>query len=162
MKTPFNPTDPLLQILAEDAADLPLNAADEARKTRSLRLKRHRQIALTFTVIFCSTCAWQFFPRGKLGQEYVALPAPSDAPITNSEKSVQPLPHFPEPLEPLSPQPRQVAIVRTEEQAMNEPLPLPEGLTKEQEGVVKAARGLPLLLVRDTTGKIARIHVIER
>ena len=162
MKTPFDPTDPLLQILAEETADLPLQAASEARKTRSLQIKRGRQIALTVVVLFCSVYAWPLFPRSKVGQESVAIQEPADAPITFPEKSLQPLPHIPEPSAPQSPKPPEVAIVRTKEQAMNEPLPLPEGLTEEQESVVKAARDLPLLLVRDTTGRVVRIHSIER
>ena len=60
------------------------------------------------------------------------------------------------------PQLGKFVIVRTEEQARNEPLPLPDGLTEDQANVVKAARGLPLLLVRDSFGKVERIHVIAR
>jgi hypothetical protein len=156
MKTPFDPIDPLLQILAEDAADLPLKAAGEARQARAHHAKRRRQMAITATMLLCSACIWQFFQRGQIGSESVAIPSRADAPIAFPDP---PAPHFPEPPEP---KPREVAIARTETQAMNEPLPLPEGLTEEQASVVKAARGLPLLLVRDTAGRVARIHVIER
>jgi hypothetical protein len=52
--------------------------------------------------------------------------------------------------------------MQTEDEAMNNPLPLPEGLDEEQQELFKAARGLPLLLVRDSAGKVLRIHVIER
>ena len=167
MKTPFDSTDPLLQILAEEAADLPLKAANEARKSRSLEAKRRRQIAIAVSVLFCAMCVWQFFPQGQVGKDPVAIQTPADAPIAvpepaSLEPSLQPMPHVPEPSDPPSPQSHEVAIARTQEQAMNEPLLLPEGLTEEQASVVMAARDLPLLLVRDTTGKVARIHVIER
>ncbi len=39
---------------------------------------------------------------------------------------------------------------------------LPSGLSPEQAAVVKAAGDLPLLLIRDSSGKVSRIHVINR
>ena len=40
--------------------------------------------------------------------------------------------------------------------------PLPAGLNAEQAAFVKAMGDQPLLLVRDASGKVARIHVFER
>ncbi len=162
MKTPFDPADPLRQILAEETADLPLKAASEARKSRSLQAKYRLQIATTVSVLFCTMCVWQFFPREQVSKESMALQTPAAAPIAFPDESSRPFPHSPEPTEPPSPQPREVETVQTQEQAINDPLPLPEGLTEEQANVVNAARGLPLLLVRDTSGRVTRIHVIER
>jgi hypothetical protein len=45
---------------------------------------------------------------------------------------------------------------------MQEEGKLPTGLDKEQQELVKAAGSLPLLLVREGSGKVTRIHVIER
>jgi hypothetical protein len=53
-------------------------------------------------------------------------------------------------------------IMRTEEQARHEPLPLPDGLSSDQAKVVLAAQGLQLVLVRNSAGKVVRIHFIER
>ncbi len=39
---------------------------------------------------------------------------------------------------------------------------IPHGATEEQKDLLQAARGLPLLLVMDRSGKLTRIHVIER
>ncbi len=91
MNTPFDPTDPLLQILAEDAADLPVKAAGEARQTRALQVMRRRQIAITATVLLGSVCVWQFVSEGKVGQESVAIQTTVEAPIAFPE------PAFPEP-----------------------------------------------------------------
>jgi len=140
MKTPAAPNDPLLRSLAEEAADLPLKAAGEARRTRALRVKRHRQATLALTVLFCAVCAWQPYAPRDRGRELVAVQNSPHASM-NLTKHV---------------------IVRTEEQARNAPLPLPDGLNANQAKVVLAAQGLPLLLVRDSSGKVARIHVIER
>lgn len=147
MRTPFDPTDPLLQSLTEEAADLPRKAAGEARRTRELGRRRRRQIVMTATALFCGMCAWQVIQPMNTGRESIGMQELPDAPLKTAHPSREPDNHL---------------IVRTEEQARNEPLPLPEGLTREQENVVKAARGLPLVLVRDNTGKVSRIHVIER
>ena len=62
--------------------------------------------------------------------------------------------------DPSVPPSRDFVKVQTQDEAMNDPLP--DGLDQEQQELFKAARGLPLLLVRDGSGKVARIHVIER
>ena len=140
MKTPADPNDPLMRSLAEEAADLPLMAASEARRTRALRMKQRRQVTLSMTVLMCGLCAWQIYaPRDK-GRGLIATHTSPEAPMNVAK-------HL---------------IVRTEEQARNEPLPLPDGLTANQAKVVLAAQGLPLLLIRDHTGRVARIHFIER
>ncbi len=140
MKTPADPNDPLLRSLAEEAADLPLKAAGEARRTRALRVKRHRQATLALTVLFCGVCAWQISAPRDRGRELIAVQNASNASM-NLGKHV---------------------IMRTEDQARHEPLPLPDGLSSDQAKVVLAAQGLPLVLIRNSAGKVARIHFIER
>ena len=207
MKTPPDPNDPLLQSLAEEAADLPLRAASEARKTRARAMQQRRQFALTLTVLFCGVCAWQAFTPNDSRRENVAVqsspsnpsspssplsppenpdaplskPDPNDAPklaLDHKPSAPMPSPTHASWLEPdlkrlapapnhnfskaATPAPSEYVKVQTEEQARNSPLPLPDGLSREQQRVVEAARGLPLLLVRDSAGKVTRIHVIER
>jgi hypothetical protein len=140
MKTPADPNDPLLRSLVEEAADLPMKAAGEARRTRALRMNQRRHVALAITVLFWGVCVWQIDATREVDRDFIDIQKSTDAP-TNFAKHV---------------------IVRTEEQARNEPLPLPDGLTEDQAKVVLAARGLPLLLVRDETGRVTRIHTIER
>ncbi len=45
---------------------------------------------------------------------------------------------------------------------MSQPLPTPPGASQEQKDLLEAARGLPLVLVMDDSGMLARIHVVER
>ena len=157
MKTSIDPTTPLLQILKDDSADLPLRAAGEASRTRSLRVKRRRQIAITATLIFCSVGGWSLFPRNKEGHVFVAIQTPSDVPVAAPAHSSL------RSSAPSGPPSQNVVILQAVEPLNGDELtPLPEGLTEEQESVVKAASGLPLLLVRDTAGNVVRIHAIER
>ena len=164
MKTPPDPTDPLLQSFADEAADLPLRGANEARITRARAMQHRRQFALTVTVLFCGVCAWQGFTPRDAGRETIAVQTiPAEPAPRPAHDSAPPSPApIPTPSAPPEPEPREYVKVQTEEQAMNDPLPIPDGLSKEQRAVVVAARGLPLLLVRDSSGKVTRIHVIER
>ena len=52
--------------------------------------------------------------------------------------------------------------VETEEDALRNPPALPNGLSDDQRELLIAARGMPLLLVKDGAGKVKRIDVIER
>jgi hypothetical protein len=152
MKTPSHLPDPLLQSLTEEAAYLPLEAAAEARRTHELRREQKQRLALIVTALCCGLYALKMVPSRDANRISAAAQAPAAVsvdPVRQAQppRAVPPATHW---------------IVRTEEQARQEPLPLPEGLTHEQENVLIAARGLPLLLVRDSSGKVARIHVIER
>lgn len=143
MKTPFNYDEPLLRSLTEEAADLPLKAAAEARRTRAARIRQRHQIAFAIVVLFCGLCAWRIQAPRDTGREFLTIQDPPDAVPSYSQPNLQ-------------------VIVRTEEQARNEPLPWTEGLTADQASVVNVAHGLPLLLIRDRSGRVARIHAIER
>lgn len=136
MKTPSDFTEPLLQSLAEETANLPLRAAAEARRARAQRLQHRRQFTVVITVLICGLCLWQM--------------------NTHQDSMAK------QNISPPSTQPRAQLITRTEEQARSQDLPMPEGLTKDQENLVKAARGLPLVFIRDSSGKVSRIHVFER
>lgn len=151
MKTPMDPTDPLLQSLAEETANLPLMAAVEARKHRALRARRRQQTAITLAVLLSGACGWQIFSWKEANRGSLANRLPPIAPVAGPTQSTPPAPH-----------PREYFIARTEQQAKNDPLPIPAGLSKEQRAVVESARGLPLLLVYDDSGKVARINLFER
>lgn len=100
-------------------------------------------------------------PTPELPSQLAPDPTPS-APApkpTHDTKNRASAPN-PSSFEPAALEPSNYVKVQTEEQAENNPLP--PGLSAEQENLLKAARGLPLLLVRDSTGKVTRIHVIER
>lgn len=143
MKTPFSFNEPLLRNLTEEAADLPLKAAAEARRARADRIRQRRQIALAIVVLFCGVCAWRTHSPRDTGREFLTIHEPPDAALSSAQPNLR-------------------VIVRTEEQARKEPLPWTEGLTADQASVVNVAHGLPLLLIRDRSGRVARIHAIER
>jgi hypothetical protein len=161
MNTPRKPNDPILQSLADEASDLPLRAAHEARSRNMHHLRQRRLAASVVTILFAGLCAWSL----------ITMPEPRSSSVTmqtavsheNPKESATP---FPSPAiaknDPSVPPPRDFVKVQTQDEAMNDPLPLPDGLDWEQQELFKAARGLPLLLVRDGSGKVARIHVIER
>lgn len=159
MNTPREPNDPLLQSLADEACDLPLRAAHEAR-ARNMHHLRHRYLAAAaVTILFVGVCAWSLITMPEPPSSSVAM-----RPAAPQENPTEPTAPSPSPAiakhDPSVPSPRDFVKVQTEEEAANDPLP--DGLDREQQEVFKAARGLPLLLVRDSSGKVARIHVIAR
>jgi len=81
MKTPANPNDPLLRSLAEEAVDLPLKAAGEARRSRALRAEQRRQVALAITVLFCGVYALRIFAPRETDRELIAIQKSPDAPM---------------------------------------------------------------------------------
>jgi hypothetical protein len=141
MNRPPHTTDPLLKSLSDEAAELPGVAASEARRFNARRT-RHRRLltrGLVFTII--ALCYWQsvhlFWPAQKENGRVYQTAAPTS---TGTAEFVK---------------------VRTLEQAMSQPLPTPPGASREQKDLLEAARGLPLVLVLDRSGKLARIHVVE-
>ncbi len=142
------PPEPLLQSLADEATHLPLRAAIEARQRSAHRVQIRQRFALAGTIALLGLLAWALFPSRQVSPSLVAIhPAtPKSTPD----------------LAPPAPEPRDDVKVQIDEDAALEPLPLPTGLDREQQELVKAAGDLPLLLVRDSTGKVTRIHVIER
>jgi hypothetical protein len=132
----MNDPDPFLQSLTDEARDLPLQAAHAARQRVAQRQRHRRRLALA--ALTGVTCLIGLF-AGR-------------AAFTTPEKplaAAQP---------PSAPAPRVVPAALREEKSA----PLPSGLDAEQLRFVTAAHDVPLLLVRDATGKVTRIHVVER
>ena len=159
MNTPREPNDPLLQSLADEASDLPLRAAHEARSRNMHHLRQRGLAASAVTILFVGLCAWSLvtMPEPRPSSATVQAPAPHedaeepDAPVPTPTIAL---------IHPVALPPDELVKVQTGDEAMNDPLP--DGLDREQQELFKAARGLPLLLVRDSAGKVLRIHVIER
>ena len=159
MNTPHEPNDPLLQSLADEASDLPLRAAQEAR-ARNMHHLRQRGLAASAVTILCvGLCAWSLVTMPEPRSSSVAMqpaaphedPEEPDAPVRTPAIAL---------IHPVALPRDELVKVQTGDEATNDPLP--DGLDREQQELFKAARGLPLLLVRDSSGKVARIHVIER
>jgi hypothetical protein len=148
MNPSSDPPDPFLQSLAEEAASLPGLAAQEARRSTIRRGRRRRQIASVAVMMAVAACAWQIFRTAPMRRHE---PRPELPPSAAVAANAVPAPSA-----------SSYVKVQTMQEAMADPLPIPAGLDKEQRDLVEAARGLPLLLVKDASGKVTRIHVVER
>ncbi len=159
MNTPRKPNDPLLQSLADEASDLPLRAAREARSRNMQHLRQRYAAASAVTILFAGLCAWSLItePEPRFPSVAVQPAAVQENPTESPTLSPSPViaKNDPSVLRPLE----FVKVQAVEEPAID---PLPDGLDREQQELFKAARGLPLLLVRDSFGKVERIHVIAR
>lgn len=129
MKNPHSSPDPVLQSLAEEAADLPKRAAAEARKAVRQRGLNRQRTALTAVVFLIGIVTWNAWPPG--GDSRPSMPMAGH--VTEN--------HVAKP-----------EVLQT----------LPTTLDPEQEAFVRSAGDIPLLLVRNSTGQVTRIHLIER
>lgn len=129
MKTPHSSSDPLLQSLAEEAADLPIRAAAEARKAITQRRLIHQRTALVAATFLIGIVTWSALPSVRISR-----PSVTEAGQVAENQAVKP------------------EALRT----------LPTGLNPEQTAFVKAAGDMPLLFVRNSSGQVTRIHLIER
>ena len=127
-------------MLTDDAAHLPTMAAQAAREFRARHRRRMAQAAL---VALLGVCCWQTFPLIR------SVPKGGDLPQNVIQQSALA-------------RPRNFVMVQTMEEAISKPLPSPSGATQEQKDLLKSARGLPLLVVMDGSGKPTQILVLER
>jgi len=140
MKPNSDPSDPIREMLTDDAAHLPTMAAQAAREFRARHRRRMAQAAL---VALLGVCCWQTFPLIR------SVPKGGDLPQNVIQQSALA-------------RPRNFVMVQTMEEAISKPLPSPSGATQEQKDLLKSARGLPLLVVMDGSGKPTQILVLER
>lgn len=129
MNAPQRSTDPLLRGLSEEAADLPLRAALEARQASARRRRIRRRSALAASACMMAILAWAAWP---------SIPELKPGP------------------------PASGSIVKQHPEPPVHPPALPPGLDPDQLALVKAAGDLPVLLVRDKSGRVTRVHLIER
>jgi hypothetical protein len=126
MSTKNDSPDTLLHCLAEEAADLPIRAAIEARNIKKQRRKNRQKYGIVATTAILGIISWTLSSslrdHATGSSEITENPAAKPADIPQ----------------------------------------LPDGLDPEQLAFVQANRDIPLLLVRNSVGKVTRIHVIER
>jgi hypothetical protein len=146
MNTPPDTPDPFLKCLTDEAANLSGLAASEARRYRSRRARYRRQLARGLAIAILGVSCWQALPLLRPIRKEAGLPP----------KIVR------QPPAPAVSRPAEFVKVQTLQEAMSEPVTIPPGASQEQKALLEAARGLPLLLVMDDSGKLARIHVVER
>lgn len=143
MKPNSDPPDPFREMLTDDAAHLPSMAAQAAREFRARRARHRRRLAQATLAALLGVCCWQ------TSHWLRSVPKEGELAQNVSQPSV-----------PAGPS--NFVMVQTMEEAIAKPLPPPPGATQEQKDILEAARGLPLLVVMDGSGKPARILVVER
>jgi len=135
-----------LKCLSDEASELPGLAACEARRFSARRAQRRRRLTRGLAVAILCMCCWQGLRLLRPAWNKAGAP-----PILAYQPSA-----------PKAASAAEFVIVQTMQEAMSQPLPTPPGASPEQKDLFEAARGLPLVLVMDDSGKLARIHVVER
>lgn len=143
MKPNADPSDPLREMLTDNAAHLPALAAQAAREYRARQARQQRRLARAAVLAILAVCGWQTLHWIRPG------PKAHDLARTVIQQ-------------PAGARPENFAVARTVEEAASKSLPPPPGVTEEQRDLLESARGFPLLLVMDASGKPARIVVLER
>ncbi len=146
MNPPPDTLHPFLKSLIDETAELPRLAASEARRFTARQAERRAQLTWAVAIAMLGMCSWESL--------HLRWPIPRQA--GSPPKFVQ------QPPAPKAPRPAEFIKVQTIQEAMSQPLPTPPGASQEQKDLLEAARGLPLVLVLDESGKLARIHVVER
>jgi hypothetical protein len=146
------PNDPLFQSLADEAADLPVRAASAARQRNIQRRQNRQRLVLATVLSLFGVIAWNFVVTKSEPFTTIALHSPG---VTTPELSPEPDSPIAQPFETFeNPSPREGSVSVT--------LPLPSGLDSEQAKFVEAVGDVPLLFVRDDSGKVTRIHIVHR
>lgn len=146
MNPPPDTPDPFLKSLTDEASELPGLAASEARRFSARRAQHRRRLTWGLAIAILGVCGWQTLPL-----LWPTRKAAGSPPIVAHQPSA-----------PEATRPAEFVKVQTLQEAMSQPLPTPPGASQEQKDLLEAARGLPLVLVMDDAGKLARIHVVER
>ena len=126
MNTKNDSPDTLLNCLTEEAADLPIRAAFEARKITKQHRKNRQKLTLVATTAILIITSWKL-------SSSIFKNVPESSIITDNP---------------------------TDTPALKQPLPAE--LDPEQMAFLQATGDIPLLIVRNSAGKVTRIHLIER
>lgn len=159
MNAPHDPSDPLFESLAEEAADLPARAARAARQRKAQRRQNRQRLTQVAFVALVAVSTWQLMPENNVQPTTAA----TDHVVTEDEPMPTLIKHAPEPDDaPLAPFPTKRANPGPRIVNVAATLPLPSGLNEEQAEFVKSLPDAPLLFIRDDSGKVTRIHLVER
>jgi hypothetical protein len=143
MKPNSDPSEPFREMLTDDAAHLPAMAAQAAREFRDRRARHRRRLAQAALIALLGVGCWQTL--------HWIRPVPKGGDLAQNVIQQSALAR-----------PRNFVMVQTVEEAISKPLPPPSGATQDQKDLLESARGMPLLVVMDGSGKPARILVLER
>jgi len=142
MKHSIDPADPLLQSLVEETNQLPLAAAAMARSQRKSRAIL-RNGALILAALLLAAAIW-------LPQRNTSSGARNQIPVLSETRHD---------FSPFGPQGFVHAYRSTEE---NIPAELPKGASKEEKELLRELPDVPVLIVKNQQGEIARVQILER
>jgi hypothetical protein len=143
MSTEPERPDPLLQSLADDANALPAAAAAHARESCRARGAARRAASMLAVFLVLAAGIW-WAARDR-------IESPGGAEIAHSNPSRQPPVRLPS-----------EGFVKV--QHADEPYAavIPPGAGEDERRLLAALEGVPAVLVRDASGRITRVHVIDR
>ena len=146
MTTSRSLPDPLLQSVTASVGGLPSAAAREARRVRDARVSHRRAVGGGFFVFLACFTIWQ--GRHQLSVTRTRRAAITARPPAATQQTQVASPEF--------------VIATIPGQSSSPAIPIPPVISEAQRVVILAAGDLPLLLVKDDSGRVTRIHVIER
>ena len=155
MKTPNELPDPLQLSLTADTSDLPLRAAMEARRRNGERQRNRRQFMVVSLLLLLAAFTSLGLPwRDTSHRSVSGSPSISDNQTSHATLMAAQSPDA----TGSGDIPKQFAENPAEDVNQS----LPTGLNPEQLALIKAAADQPMVLVKNSSGKVIRIHVIER
>lgn len=153
MNTTNELPNPLQLRLTAESADQPLRAAIEARRRNGKRHRNCRRFTMASMFLLLAAFTWLALPwrdtsrRTVSGSHSISESQPSHATL----KPAHP---------PDAAQSAGTSNGTTGDPDTHANRSLPTGLNPDQLELVKAAGDLPMLLERNSSGKVTRIHVI--
>jgi hypothetical protein len=142
MKRPFEPRDKLLKSLVEETVALPQAAAAHARAQQRNQMTRIRLTAM-LAISLLAVGIWfsQHGPRDEAQKEMAHAAIPPEAAKTLTQQGY-------------------VKVHQPGESADMDPIP-PDVSDREQK-LLRDLSGVPLLIVKNDAGEVARVHIFER
>ena len=142
MKTPLEPDDSLLQSLVEEVNELPQAAAAQARQRRQARANLAR-VASLLAAALLAVGIWfsQRAPRRETTNEIAGVTKP---------------------LEATRPSARQGYVKVYQAGEATESDSIPSDASEREKKLLTALPGVPVLIVKNDAGEIARVHIFER
>lgn len=135
-----NHPDPLLQSILDDSKSLPESAAALARRRRRARANIHRGAALFGLLLACTI--WLVTHQPSRDQTVNGLNGEQPAKLEAADATS--------------------GFVKV--YSAGDPLPdvISPAASEEERRMLADLQGLPVVIVKDHSGRIARIHIIER
>ena len=138
MRIPSNPDDELLKSLVEETTALPRTAAAQARAYR--RTQRHTVCIAAVMATWLSVAGIWFSKRDAAPGKIARTASPSEALKPSAQGSVKAYPAG------------EVAGINS----------IPPDASESEKKLLTELAGIPLLIVKNDAGEVARVHIFER